>query len=59
MQVFILAPHHRVDVQLQIFPNSVNNQQPASGKIHFFQKKDVILQQSHKVQNLFEHIVTL
>lgn len=41
MQVFIPARHHRVDVQLRIFLNSANNQQSVSGKIHFFQRKDV------------------
>lgn len=43
MQVFIFARHCRVDVQLQIFPNSVNNQQPVSEtSIFFLQRKDVI-----------------
>lgn len=33
---FILARHHRVDVQLQKVPNSVNNQQPVSETSIFF-----------------------
>lgn len=43
MQVFILACHQIVDLPLQIFPNSANNQQLESEKSIFFQRKAIIL----------------